>query len=191
MSPTRKNSVPTRTARDRILLAADELFYREGIRATGVDKLIAASGVAKLTFYRHFASKNDLVLAYLAGRHELWIAWFVDALARHRPHTGAAWKALPPVMMEWFDQRTFHGCAFINAAVELGAILPEVAEACREHKQAMTTAIAALLPPSRQRRQQADTMACAVDGAIVRAQLGTQTTDAVRALERLLHALLN
>lgn len=188
--PTKRTSKPS-PARERILLAAHDLFYREGIRATGVDRLIAESGVAKLTFYRHFASKNDLLLAYLARRHELWMDWFEDALARHRPQRGSAWRALPPTLAEWFDQPTFHGCAFINAAVEFGATLPGVAAACREHKQAMTATIATLLPPSCWRRRHAAVIACAVDGAIVRAQLGVANGDAVDTLEQLLHASLD
>src|SRR6218665_2250806 len=63
-------------ARDRILVTAHQLFYRDGIRATGIDRIIAESGVAKLTFYRHFPSKDDLVLAFLDYRHDRWLAWF-------------------------------------------------------------------------------------------------------------------
>ena len=74
----------TRPPRERILHAAHDLFYRDGIRATGIDRVIAESGVAKVTFYRQFASKDELVLAFLALRHERWMAWFEDALARRR-----------------------------------------------------------------------------------------------------------
>eukprot|EP01031_Cornospumella_fuschlensis_P009142 gene9142-11228_t len=55
----------TLPARDRILVTAHDLFYRDGIRATGIDRIIAESGVAKLTFYRHFPSKDELVKAFL------------------------------------------------------------------------------------------------------------------------------
>src|SRR6185436_2086359 len=77
---------------DRILQAAHDLFYRDGIRATGIDRVIAESGVAKLTFYRQFASKDDLILAFLDYRHERWMAWFTAALARH----GGDARALVP-----------------------------------------------------------------------------------------------
>jgi len=190
MIASSRNRPGQRSARERILLTAHDLFYREGIRATGVDRLIAESGVAKLTFYRHFASKNNLVQAYLTHRHDTWMTWFTQTLAQHQPRRGPAWKALPPTLAEWFDQPAFRGCAFINAAVELGAALPEVAVACREHKVAMTGVIATLLPPSRWRQRQAGTVACAVDGAIVRAQLDASGKNAVDALERLLDAVL-
>jgi AcrR family transcriptional regulator len=76
-------------ARERILFAAHELFYREGIRATGIDRVIAESGVAKLSFYRHYPSKNDLVLAFLdIGTRAGWpgsrTRWRAMA-ARQRP----------------------------------------------------------------------------------------------------------
>ena len=67
-------------ARDRLLHTAHALFYRDGIRATGIDRVIAESGVTKVTFYRHFPSKNDLICAYLEYRHTGWMAWFGDAL---------------------------------------------------------------------------------------------------------------
>src|SRR3954468_10276705 len=81
----------------RILRAAHDLFYGDGIRATGIDRVIAESGVAKVTFYRRFPSKDDLVLAYLDFRHERWMAWFTDALARHGGHVGA----IAPALAEW------------------------------------------------------------------------------------------
>jgi AcrR family transcriptional regulator len=57
------------SARDRILRTAHDLFYADGLRATGIDRVIAEAGVTKVTFYRHFPSKNDLILAYLNLRH--------------------------------------------------------------------------------------------------------------------------
>lgn len=179
-----------RPARERILLTAHELFYREGIRATGVDRVIAESGVAKLTFYRHFPSKNELVMTYLAQRHERWMEWFGNALVRHRPSHGLAWRALPPALAEWLGHKQFRGCAFINATTELGGALPEAADVCRQHKQAMVAAIAALLPPSRQRQRQSKAIAIAVDGAIVQAQSGADRKEILRAFDDLLIALL-
>ena len=92
----------TLPARERILVTAHELFYRDGLRATGIDRIIAESGVAKLTFYRHFPSKDALIRTFLDYRHERWMAWFVDALGRHGavPGGGKAWsrRATPRVI---------------------------------------------------------------------------------------------
>ena len=178
-----------RSARDRILLAAHELFYREGIRATGVDRVIAESGVAKLTFYRHFPSKNDLIREFLAHRHARWMAWFGEALQRHGAGRGKGVAALVPALRDWFGDAGFRGCAFINSVGELGGALPEVAALARRHKSDMAAAIKALLPPSRHRDADAQAIAMAVDGAIVRAQFDETPDAALRSLGRLVKAL--
>lgn len=179
-------SEPTPAARERILLAAHDLFYREGIRATGVDRVIAASGVAKLTFYRHFPSKNDLIRAFLERRHRNWMDWFVDALQRH----GGDARALVPALAEWFGDANYRGCAFINTVGELAGDLPEVSETARRHKDEMADAIAGLLPDSPQRSALAQALAVAVDGAIIRAQYDPTPEVALAALERIVAALL-
>lgn len=177
-----------RPARERILLTAHDLFYRDGIRATGIDRVIAEAGVTKVTFYRHFPSKNDLVLAFLAHRHGVWMAWFLGALQRHAPRRGAPpLEAVVPALREWLASDTYRGCAFINATAELGATLPEALAAVQQHKADMTAAIVPLLPPGRGRKADAEAVALAVDGAIVRAQMDGSPDAAVRALARLLH----
>ena len=180
-------------ARERILFAAHELFYREGIRATGIDRVIAESGVAKLSFYRHYPSKNDLVLAFLEHRHTRWMAWFEEALARH----GGTPQALVPALREWFGGEGFRGCAFINSVGELGEALPQVNEITRRHKADMAKAIARLLSPCsalpygrRQRRLLATDLATAVDGAIIRAQYDGDPQPALASLKRICRALL-
>jgi AcrR family transcriptional regulator len=178
--------LPAPGARERILLAAHDLFYRDGIRATGIDRVIAESGVAKLSFYRHYPSKNDLVLAFLEHRHARWMAWFEEALARH----GGTPQALVPALKEWFANNGFRGCAFINSVGELGGTVPEVNEITRRHKADMAKAIARLLPPSRQRRLLATDLATAVDGAIIRAQYEGDTKPALASLKRICQALL-
>src|SRR3569833_1087186 len=114
----RNDALPS--ARERILYTAHELFYRDGVRATGIDRVIAESGVTKVTFYRHFPSKNDLIRAYLAYRHTRWMAWFTDALARH----GGGAGAIVPAVEEWFRDARYRGCAFISCVGYRGAPLP-------------------------------------------------------------------
>jgi AcrR family transcriptional regulator len=170
------------TARERILLTAHDLFYREGIRATGIDLIIGRSGVAKVTFYRHFPSKNDLIREFLHYRHKRWMDWFTDALQRH----GGGINALVPTLAEWFESGEYRGCAFINSVGELGGELPEVAEIARRHKQDMADAIASLLPPTRRRKTIAADIALVLDGAIVRAQREASAKAALAALKRVL-----
>lgn len=174
--------IQDRPPKERILLTAYRLFYREGIRATGIDRVIAQSSVTKVTFYRHFPSKNELIRAFLDYRHERWMEWFVDALHRR----GGNMDALVPALAEWFQDENFRGCAFINTVGELGNVLPEVIEITRRHKQEMTNVITDLLPPSRERKQLAKSVALAVDGAIVLAQFDQSPDAALKTLAKLL-----
>ncbi|PPK71071.1 helix-turn-helix domain-containing protein [Actinokineospora auranticolor] len=68
-------------ARERLLRAAQELFYAEGIRAVGVERLLTVSGVGRASFYRHFASKDDLVVLTIRTFSDTWLAWLSDAVA--------------------------------------------------------------------------------------------------------------
>ena len=171
--------------RERILRVAHDLFYRDGIRATGIDRVIAESGVAKVTFYRQFASKDALVLAFLDYRHERWMAWFVDALARH----GGTPAAIAPALAEWFASADYRGCAFLNSVGELGPALPAVIEATRRHKNDMTAAVARLMKPAPGRARAARALALAIDGAIVQAQFLASPAAAVDALALLVGAV--
>jgi AcrR family transcriptional regulator len=177
-------------ARERILLTAHDLFYREGIRATGIDRVIAEAGVTKVTFYRHFPSKNALIYAFLEYRHQRWMAWFIEALQRHGSVSqGRGLDALVPALAEWFRDGSFRGCAFINSVGELGGTLPEVVKIGQRHKQEMMTVIASLLPASTQRKQDTEAIALAVDGAIVRAQFDETPDAALKALARVLKSM--
>ncbi|AXE33442.1 TetR/AcrR family transcriptional regulator [Chromobacterium phragmitis] len=182
MKKTAPDDIAALPARDRILATAHRLFYREGLRATGIDKLIAESGVTKVTFYRHFPSKNDLIQAYLEQRHRLWMNWFRAALARR---DGPA--ALADAMREWFSADDFRGCAFINGVGEMPE--PAVADAARRHKAEMRQAIAERLPEGAGKAEMADMLSLAVDGAIVRAQMDGQADAALAALESMIGKL--
>jgi len=169
MKTPNTTSGETPSARQRILNAAHDLFYREGIRATGIDRVIAESGVTKVTFYRHFPSKNDLIRAYLEYRHTYWMSWFEAALERHGGSTSGP-AALLSALSEWFADGGYRGCAFINAVVELGGSQPDILAIARQHKSDMTEAIAALLTSLPADVEMARAIATMVDGAIVQAQ---------------------
>jgi AcrR family transcriptional regulator len=180
--------IPAPSPRERILLAAHDLFYRDGLRATGIDRIIAESGVAKLTFYRCFPSKDELIRTFLDYRHERWMAWFVDALGRHGAAAGGGLAPLVPALAEWFTDPLFRGCAFINAVAELGAAQPDVTQIVQSHKKDMEQVIAGLLPAGPGQQVIAGAAALAVDGAIVRAQMeGSES--ALAGLRLLLNAL--
>lgn len=119
--------------RARILTTAYMLFSRRGIRDVGVDELIATSGVAKSTFYRHFSSKQELVLAFLQRREEIWTWDMVVGGAKQRASTPEQQLlAIFDVFDDWFDSDDFDGCSFINVLLELGIEHP-AGRASSEH----------------------------------------------------------
>jgi AcrR family transcriptional regulator len=127
-------ATPVISARERILTAAYQLFSRRGIRAVGTDEVIERAGVARATLYRHFATKNELVLAVLQRREELWTHGLMEEQSRRRGATPEEQLlAIFDVMHDWFHVRDgYEGCSFINVLLELGADHP-VGRACIEH----------------------------------------------------------
>jgi AcrR family transcriptional regulator len=113
------------TATDRILETAYELFSRRGIRDVGIDEIIERAGVAKATLYRHFASKDDLVVAFLGRREQRWTVEFIEAEAKRRGATPEEQLlAIFDVFGEWFRREDFEGCSFINTLLEMRARHP-------------------------------------------------------------------
>lgn len=109
-------------ARERILAAAYDLFSQRGVRDVGVDELIARSGVANATFYRHFASKDDLVLAFLQRREQLWTIGTIVKQALDRDGTPREQLlAVFDVLDEWFRRRDYEGDSFVNVLLEMGS----------------------------------------------------------------------
>jgi AcrR family transcriptional regulator len=106
-------------ARERILDSAYDLFSRRGIRAVGIDEVIERATVAKATLYRHFPSKDDLVLAFLRKREERWTHGWVEQEARRRGDTPAeSLLAIFDLFDEWFHRDDFEGCSFVNVLLE-------------------------------------------------------------------------
>ncbi|HLM09889.1 MAG TPA: helix-turn-helix domain-containing protein [Thermoleophilaceae bacterium] len=106
-------------ARERILESAYELFSRRGIQAVGIDAVISHSGVARQTLYRHFRSKQELVLAFLARREERWTRrWLQTEVEQRATEPGDRLLATFDVFDEWFRRSDFEGCTFINVMLE-------------------------------------------------------------------------
>lgn len=118
---TKVEGHPTSGARQRILHSAYGLFSRRGIRAVGVEELIARAEVAKATFYHHFPSKEDLVLAFLEQREQIWTKGWVETEARRRGNTPEEQLlAIFDLFDEWFQRADFEGCSFVNTLLEFG-----------------------------------------------------------------------
>lgn len=136
MSTLRSGRLPTRpaSARERIDQTVYELFSRHGVRAVGVDTISARSGVAKMTLYRHYPSKEALALAFLRRREELWTRSWLQREVEGRAHTPAGrLLAVFDVFDKWFRRSDFEGCAFMKVLLELSDHGHPVRKAAEAH----------------------------------------------------------
>lgn len=116
------DSADPESGRERVMRAAYDLFSRQGTRTVGVDAVIGEAGVAKMTLYRNFASKDDLILAFLERREALWTHGWVRAESHRRGDTPAQrLLAIFEIFGEWFAQPDFEGCSFITTLLEVTA----------------------------------------------------------------------
>ena len=149
MSPTEaipeaKPDARAPDARERILDAAYELYSRRAIRDVGVDEVIERAGVAKATLYRHFPSKDDLVIAFLERREERWTLAWVEAEARRRGTTPEdQLLAIFELFDEWFHRDDFEACSFVNVLLEMGPAHP-VGRASVRHLETIRSVVRSL-----------------------------------------------
>ena len=131
--------------RERILQAARDLFYREGINAVSVDAIATAADTNKMTLYRHFSSKDELVAAYLNGLAADGEAVWNDARARHPGDAEAQLRWLMRQMSQWAGESNGRGCAFANAAVELAERRHPARKIVETHKREHRERLVALV----------------------------------------------
>jgi AcrR family transcriptional regulator len=113
-------SADPESGRERVMRAAYDLFSRQGTRTVGVDAVISEAGVAKMTLYRNFASKDDLILAFLERRETLWTVGWVRAESQRRGDTPVQrLLAIFEIFGEWFARPDFEGCSFITTLLEV------------------------------------------------------------------------
>jgi AcrR family transcriptional regulator len=174
--------------RQRLLDTALRLFYSEGLNV-GIDRIIAEAGVAKASFYKHFPSKDDLIVAFLRQRHENWMKWFAARLEQLAFQRKPRMKLVAEVLREWFEEPGFRGCAFINAMAS-GGLAGEAVSVAQSHKDELLDCLRALAGRAGLKApgELAEEALLIVEGAIVRAHM---TGDpgvakvAARALARL------
>jgi len=133
---------PESSARRRILDAASSLFYTLGVRAVSADRVIAGADVSKVTFYRHFPAKDDLVVAYLDEASQVELSRF--RAARERLDDLALWRWYVESVVEAGCLPTFRGCPFINAAAEYADATHPVRRAVTRHRAAVQGELAEL-----------------------------------------------
>ncbi|WP_300013970.1 TetR/AcrR family transcriptional regulator [Pseudonocardia sp.] len=150
--------MPT-AARDRLLAAADRLFYAEGVRAVGVERLLAESGVGRASFYRHFPGKDDLVVTVLGERLQRWRA----DLAAEVEERGGGVLAVFDVLADQAADPAFRGCAAINAMVEVADQDSAAHRVAAEHKEHLAAYLQTLTGDAERARD----LLLVVDGALV------------------------
>lgn len=137
---TRSRSGPA--TRERILQTANEMFYAHGIRGTSADRIIAQVGITKVTFYRHFPTKSDLVVAYLLQQAAGERAWFSSM--RQVDDPAGSLQAIAEGVGTASCSPGFRGCAFINAAAEFSDPQDPVRAVINEHRQWMLDEFASI-----------------------------------------------
>ena len=122
---------------DKILAVATELFCRDGIHATGIDRILSEAGTAKMTLYNHFGSKEGLIYAVLKAEGERWRAWFAETLDDGATEPSDKLFAVFPTLEKWFARKDYYGCAFINAVAEHNKQDTTIQSLTLEHKKAI------------------------------------------------------
>jgi AcrR family transcriptional regulator len=139
------SGVTRSSARDRLITAASDLFAERGIQATGVDAVIAAAGVAKATFYRHFPSKDDLVVAWLLAPGTRWVD---DVLVRVKDRETDPEARIPlffDLVADWLEGAEFRGCPYLNTAAEITGPTHAALPIIREYLQVVEDHLADML----------------------------------------------
>lgn len=176
-------------ARERILETAYELFSRRGIRDVGIDEVIERAGVAKASLYRHFPSKDELVIAFLERREERWTVAWVEAEARRRGRKPEEQLlAIFELFDEWFHRDDFEACSFINVLLEMGPAHP-AGQASVRHLASIRTIVARLAEEGALRDPEsfARSWHILMKGAIVSAAEGdAEAAQRARSMARLL-----
>ncbi|TAM67696.1 MAG: TetR/AcrR family transcriptional regulator [Microbacteriaceae bacterium] len=183
---------PPAPAKVKILQVADELFYTEGIHTVGVDKIIAAAHVTKATFYKHYRSKDRLIVAYVTGRDRS----AREFIARERETLGdpkAVLRSLARNIVREAARDKFHGCPYINAAAQFSDPAHPVRIAVTEHRTWYRDTLIELLTEMRHPNPEdgADDLLLARDGALSGGNVGdpvTANAALLRAFERTLDA---
>lgn len=160
--------------RDHLVSVALKLFHQYGFHATGIDKILAESGVAKNTLYRHFKSKDELILASLRKRDEEFRNWLMREVESRNNAVGRL-LAVFDVYEEWSRNSAFFGCMFINACAEFPDFDSPIHTFCKEHKRLVTRYIQDLANTANRNVLASGHLAAywmlLIDGAIVSTQV--------------------
>ncbi|MBN9238097.1 MAG: TetR family transcriptional regulator [Micrococcales bacterium 70-64] len=131
-------------AKGRILDTANVLFYEDGIRNVGVDRIISASSVTKATFYKHYRAKDNLIVEYITARHHT-VRANVEAMIAAGPDSEAVLRGFVAAVIAEIDSPGFRGCPFINAAAEFPDAEHPVRQVVTAHREWYVDTLSELL----------------------------------------------
>ncbi len=177
--------------REHILTVASDLFYRKGIRKVGIDEIVERAGIARMTLYNHFGSKDRLIEESLRRESSNWLETYLSRIRRSAPTPRGRLLAALSVLEQWFRHRTFRGCWITNASVELKERKSPAQEVAREHQAALRALYVRLAEEAGVERAEelAETYLLLLRGATVSALLDRDPSAALRA-RRAAEALL-
>ena len=121
--------------KDELVSKALEVFYREGFHATGMDKLVVETGVSKTSMYKHFRTKEELILAALELRDRNFREWFLNRVAEMADTPAEQLLAGFDALAEWFEEDNYRGCMFIKACSEFQEADHPIHQQASRHKQ--------------------------------------------------------
>lgn len=160
--------------RDELVQKALNIYYRNGFHATGMDMLVAETGISKTSMYKHFRTKEELILAVLRLRDELFRNWLVRRLQEVGKTPKEQMIAIFDVLGEWFSEPEYRGCMFIKASAEYQDAKHPIHAQAAMHKKLLHGYVLKLAENAGVRDP--DTLArqllLLMDGAIVTAHLG-------------------
>jgi len=178
--------------RQRLIESARERFYRDGFRNVGVDQILADVGISRTAFYKHFESKDDLMLEVLEGLNR-WIQDEFRAMVRQHGGRSAAGqlRGLFDVVQRVIEPDDFHGCIFVNAAMEFPLPHDPAHQAAARNKQAIEDIVHDLAERAGAAQPQAlaEELCLVMEGVYVTRQV-TGRTDSIRIARRLVDRVL-
>lgn len=135
-APDANSDEQIRDAGEALIIAAIWLFCRNGIRNTGIEKIISRAGVSKMTLYNRFATKEGLVSAALEKEAEQWRQWFFASVNAHAPHPRyGRLLCIFDALFIWFERKDYFGCLVMKAAIEFDDQSVEITRIFKTHKQ--------------------------------------------------------
>ena len=178
--------------REKLIETAVELFSERGFHATGIDTILARSGVAKKTLYSHFRTKDELILAALRQHDGQFRNHFMKNVESMADTPEERLLAIFDVAEAWFSQNNFYGCMFINAIGEYSEKGTAIREVCKEYKRLMRNYMVNLAEQAgiKDADNLASDLALLLEGSIVTAQVSEQSERAANTAKRIAKTLI-